>query len=314
MSLDEYHAPVLTSWQAGLGRVLCYAGEADGKCTGPIAGWKSAGDFFSSLARWTAGQSQGLGKDVVATQELRDGVCRIELHLDPARDATPFTHLPELTTLAAHPGEVATTKKTRMNWLSADTLVGEIPLSGSETVLTTVAAPGMGQATLAPMCLPYSPEYLPQKPGRGVAALDQLAKATGGCQRMNLNDVWSDIPRKPQLILLTPYLLLAAVMLFLLEVVQRRTGILSVRWMPIGLFWRRTTARVRMPKASLLKGKSVSFSKSKTKEEPVVMPAVKKPARAAVEPPPAAEPSAGQAIGDALSQAQQRARQRTGRG
>ena len=68
VSRDDNHAPVLASWQAGLGRVLCYTGEADGKYTGPIAGWKGTGDFFASLARWTAGKSQGLGKGVVATQ------------------------------------------------------------------------------------------------------------------------------------------------------------------------------------------------------------------------------------------------------
>ena len=83
-----------------------------------------------------------------------------------------------------------------MNWSSADTLLAEVPLTGGETILATMAAPGMGQATLAPMCLPYSPEYLPQKPGRGVAALEQLAKATGGCERSNLADVWKDIPKK----------------------------------------------------------------------------------------------------------------------
>ena len=151
-------APVLSSGQAGFGRVLCYAGEADGKYTGPIAGWKNAGHFFTSLARWTAGKSQGLGGKVVATEELGNGICRIELHLDPARETTPFARLPELTSLSARPGESAASTKSRMNWSSADTLLAEIPLTGGETLLATVSAPGMGQATLAPVCLPYSPE------------------------------------------------------------------------------------------------------------------------------------------------------------
>ena len=111
VSVDEYQAPVLASWQAGLGRVLCYTGEADGKYTGPIAGWKNVGDFFTSLARWTAGKTQGLGKDVVATQELRGGVCRVELHLDPAARRRRLTRLPELTTLSARPGEVGRAAK-----------------------------------------------------------------------------------------------------------------------------------------------------------------------------------------------------------
>ena len=181
VSVDEYDAPVAASWHAGLGRVLCYTGEADGQYTGPIADWEKAGSFFASLARWTAGEVQGLGNDVVATQELGGGVCRIVLHLDPARQKAPFTRLPELTTLSARPGELAVSKKTRMNWSSADTLLTEIPITGSETILPAVAAPGMGQTTLAPMCMPYSPEYLPQKPGRGVGELEQLGNSTCGC-------------------------------------------------------------------------------------------------------------------------------------
>ena len=69
VSSDENQAPVLAAWQAGLGRVLCYTGEADGKYTGAIAGWKNAGEFFTSLARWTAGKPGELGRGAVPTQE-----------------------------------------------------------------------------------------------------------------------------------------------------------------------------------------------------------------------------------------------------
>ena len=57
VTVDEYRAPVAAAWQAGSGRVLCYTGEADGKYAGAIAGWKEVGDYFTSLARWTAGQT-----------------------------------------------------------------------------------------------------------------------------------------------------------------------------------------------------------------------------------------------------------------
>ena len=50
VTLDEYQAPLVAAWQAGVGRVLCYTGEADGKYTGPIATWPQAGEFFCSLA------------------------------------------------------------------------------------------------------------------------------------------------------------------------------------------------------------------------------------------------------------------------
>ncbi|MGA2619946.1 MAG: VWA domain-containing protein [Thermoguttaceae bacterium] len=307
---DEYQAPLLAAWQAGLGRALCYTGEADGKYTGPLAGWSGVGDFFASLARWTAGKQQGLGPGVVATQELRRGVCRVELHLDPERQAAPFTRLPELTTLSARPGESATSKTTRMSWSSPDCLLAEVPLAGGETVLTTVEAAGAGQTTLAPMCLSYSPEYLPQKPGQGTAALEQLARATGGCQRLNLAGLWQDIPRRPRSVPLAPYLLPAAVVLFLLEVLQRRTGLLAVRWRP----WRRRRAATARAAAAEPQRMAGARPAAKTGKAP---PPVAAPA-AAAKPADAKSADAGaetadSAINEALSQARRRAGRRTKR-
>ena len=97
--VDEYQAPLVAAWQAGVGRVLCYTGEADGEYTGSIAGWPQAGEFFCSLGRWVSAQDQGLGPDMLLTQELRGGNCRIQLHLDSERATTPFSSLPQLTLL-----------------------------------------------------------------------------------------------------------------------------------------------------------------------------------------------------------------------
>src|SRR5262245_15506947 len=89
VTTDEYKAPIVASWQAGGGRVLCYLGEADGQYAGEVAGWKDAGDFFTSLARWVAGDAGDLPGNMLLTQELKNGVVRIELHLDPERDEAP---------------------------------------------------------------------------------------------------------------------------------------------------------------------------------------------------------------------------------
>lgn len=309
---DEYKAPALSSWHAGLGRVLCYAGEADGANTGAIATWPRVGDFFTSLARWTAGKSQGLGNDVLVTQELRNGVCRVEVHLDPERETTPFSRLPELTTLSARPGDSAVARKTRMNWASADVLLAELPMTGSETLLSTVDAPGLGHITLSPMCLPYSPEYQPLKPGRGVATLEHLARATGGCERLDLPSVWKDIPRNPRYILLTPYLLIAAVVIFLIEVIQRRTNVFSMLRLPAissaSLFARLRTLRPvkqAKPAAKPVKIKAKSQPRKTAAAPPMSTTA------APIESPPKPNESDDGGIADALSQARQRAKQRT---
>ncbi|MDZ7615873.1 MAG: VWA domain-containing protein [Patescibacteria group bacterium] len=322
VSEDEYKAPVLSAWQAGLGRVLCYAGEADGQYTGPIAGWEHAGDFFTSLARWTAGSAQGFDAGVVATQELRDGVCRIELHLDPDRDATPFRQLPELKVLSARPGEAARSRQAQMTWASADSLLAEIPLSGSETVLATLSAPGMGQATLAPMCLPYSPEYLPRQAGRGADSLGRLAAATGGRARVELSEVWADIPRAPQWVSLAPYLLLTAVCLLLLEVAQRRTALLSMLGRVLPFRRRRPVDRtgeegqpaVALPSRKLKRRTGPPARPAPGPEpSPAASPASTTPASTTPSKSPATPP-ADDAIADAFAQARQRAHRRTHRG
>ena len=305
VSQDEYQAPVLASWQAGLGRSLCYTGEADGKYTGAAATWQGVGEFFASLARWTAGNVQGLGPGMVATQELRNGVCRVELHLDPARPTTPFTRLPELTTLCARPGEVAVAKTTRMGWASPDRLSAEIPLAGSETVLTSVQIPGQGQTTLAPMCLPYSPEFLPQKPGRGAAALERLAKTTGGAERLDLSDVWRHLPRKPRYVFLVPYLLLTTIVLLLLEVLERRTGLVAA----ISKRLLRSAAKPAPQAAE----KSALAPPGKRQRQKPTTKAPDHSTKPHTEKPPTVEKVADAGMDDALSQAQQCARRRTGR-
>jgi len=74
----------------------------------------------------------------------------------------------------------------------------------------------------------YSPEFAPAGADRGRATLAALSRATGGRSRASVEKVWDDLPRRPRLIELSPWLLLAAVLVFLLEVFERRSGLLSI--------------------------------------------------------------------------------------
>ena len=229
VTVDEYKAPVVAAWQAGIGRVLCYTGEADGAHTGPIAGWGDVGNFLTSLVRWTAGDSRNLPGEMLLTQKVKNGINVVELHLDPDREGEVFRELPTVTVLRGVVGETPTVDKTELSWTSADTLGVDIPIHGSETVLTTVEVPGGGNISLPPVCLPYSPEFKPANTESGLATMQRLAKTTDGKQRINLGEIWDDLPRQPRLISLQPWLLILALILLLLEVLERRTGLLSMR-------------------------------------------------------------------------------------
>ena len=238
VTTDEYQAPVIAAWQAGGGRVLCYTGEADGKYTGAMAGWKDAGEFFTSLARWTAGDAGNLPGNLLLTQEVKNGISLIQLHLDPERDEKRdgSASLPELlkvTTLRGVAGSTPTTERAEMQWSSADTLEVALPLRGDETALSTVEVSGFGRVTLAPVALPYSPEFKPAGGNEGQAALAHLAQTTGGKERIELPGIWKDLPRKPRLIQLTPWLLMLAVLLLLIEVLERQTALITSRGWPL---------------------------------------------------------------------------------
>lgn len=227
LTLDEYKAPIVASWQAGSGRVLCYTGEADGKYAGPITRWPDVGHYFCSLVRWTAGQSGNLPRNMMVTQEVRNGVGLIQLHLDPERKAEAFTSLPRLSVLTARPGGQPEARRSNLRWVGADTLAAEVPLTGTETSLATVEVPGFDPVSLPPVCLPYSPEFQPAEGDRGLPALERMARATGGKERVDLAGIWAELPRHPRLIPIAPWLLAAALLLLLVEVLERRTGLVS---------------------------------------------------------------------------------------
>jgi Mg-chelatase subunit ChlD len=224
---DEYEAPVVASWNAGNGRVLCYLGEADGKFSGDFAKWSQAGEFYATLARWVAGKHQPLPDEMLLTQEIRDGVCFVQLHLDPERKAETLSNLPRVRVLHGLPGAAPAKETVPLQWKSADLLEAAIPVAGRETVLNTVEIPGQQPVTLPPVCLPYSPEFAPDRPGRGAAALAQIATTTGGRERVEIPKIWGELPVKSRYVELAPWLLVLGTILFLLEILERRTGWVS---------------------------------------------------------------------------------------
>jgi Mg-chelatase subunit ChlD len=224
---DEYKAPVVASWNAGNGRVLCYLGEADGKYSGDFAKWNQAGEFYATLARWVAGKHEQLPDEMLLTQEIRDGVCFVQLHLDPERKAEPFSNLPRVKILHGLPGAAPAKETVALEWKNADLLEAAIPIAGRETVLNTVEISGQQPVALPPVCLPYSPEFAPDQPGRGAAALVEIATTTGGKERVEIPKIWGELPVKSRYVELAPWLLVLGTLLFLLEILERRTGWVS---------------------------------------------------------------------------------------
>ena len=239
VSQDEYAAPIVATWQVGLGRVLCYTGQADGEYTGAIANWGQVSEFFSSQVRWMAGEKDPLGQEMMVTQRVDNGLCRIQLHLDPKRTFDPFSQIPKMIFLKGQPGRKPVAIKKQLVWDTADTLSCTLNLTGSETVIATLDAGDAGRVSLSPVCLPYSPEFVPTTV-EGGQTLANLANATGGMERISIPEIWDDLPQQKQFINLSHFLALAAMALLLIEVFERRTGLVSA-------------IRFRVPKAGMRK-------------------------------------------------------------
>jgi len=314
VSADDYKAPVVSSWNAGNGRVLCFAGEADGKFSGDFAKWNQAGDFYATLARWVAGRHQALPEEMLLTEEVRDGTCFVQLHLDPDRKEDTFNSRPKVRILHGLPGTAPARETAALQWRNADLLEAAIPVSGRETVLNTVEIAGQQPVTLPPVCLPYSPEFAPDTPGRGAAALTQIATTTGGREQLEIPKIWGELPVRSRYLELAPWLFVAATVLFLLEILERRTG-----WVLRGL------RRVRLAPAhadvriSNLKSQIPTAAKAMADKSKEHLP---EPAQAegtisnlksqiSKENPPPAPADSGKSAIDTLRQARERAKRRS---
>ncbi|MHB1426892.1 MAG: hypothetical protein ACYC3I_27360, partial [Gemmataceae bacterium] len=79
---------------------------------------------------------------MLLTQDVKNGLHRVRLHLDPEREGDPFAELPRLTLLRSRIGQAPEIQRTTLRWTGADMLNQELSLQGRETVLATVTVPG----------------------------------------------------------------------------------------------------------------------------------------------------------------------------
>lgn len=230
VTVDEYAAPVVASWEAGLGRVAVYTGEVDGQWTGDFAAWSRAGSLIASLVRHAAGSSGSAGEDVVIRQRLEPGALRIDVYTDRAESM----ERPEVRTLRVV-GEQTRAEQRAMSLTASDRLTLTVPLGGRETVVPAVRLDGE-TIPLTPAVLPYSPEHRPETgvasagglASDGERVLARLSERTGGRERVTLASMWEEMPASVRLTELRPWLAALAVVVLLLEVAERRLGVLGV--------------------------------------------------------------------------------------
>ena len=216
---DEDHAPIAATGTFGLGRTAAFCADADGRYTGPFAQDPGAAPFLTSLVTWMTA-SDDEGADYMITQEIRSGSHYAALELDPARTSDPFRNTPVLTAVFCDDSGRTETRKYPLVWDGPDRLVSGVPLPGGNIVLGSIQWDNARPHPLVPVELPYSPEFNPSRTsGRELA---ELLRASGGRERIAVEETWDDIPKRLRAFPLTPFFCLAAILLFLFEIAERR--------------------------------------------------------------------------------------------
>lgn len=186
ISTDDYAAPLIATWQRGIGRVGAVSFPLGGPHSERARGWPGYGDFVQTLARWLAGEDTPAG---VALRTAIDGE-RLSLELLYDESWNPrVTQAPPLATLAERgvgSGEAATRP---LVWEKIEpgrfrTSAGLTPgrMARGAVRVGNVALP------FGPLAVAGSPEWSFEPARR--AELRQLSAQSGGEERLDLATIW----------------------------------------------------------------------------------------------------------------------------
>ncbi|MEM7577143.1 MAG: VWA domain-containing protein [Planctomycetota bacterium] len=234
---DEYNAPFVATWSAGLGRTAALTGEADGRFTAPLDQWSGFGELIASLTRYVARRGNetmdgggDLPDTMLARRRVDDGRLVVELLLDPDRPTLALPAEPTARVLIVEPGVPPRRVALPLRYESADVMSTALPLRSTQTAVAALDLGNLGHVALPPARLLYDPEYRPigqQDAQRGENTLQRLASMTGGVARLDLPGIWQDLPESRRAISVAWVFWLLAALTLLLDVFERRTGWVS---------------------------------------------------------------------------------------
>jgi len=224
VTTDEYKAPVFAFWHRGLGRVAALTAEVDGKYSRRLNAWGGFQGFAVGIGRWLLGGAPPTGVQATLDRQGAEGIIRVELDPDRARGtaedvrtATASIVLPD-----ARPGDAS--PHVALSWIDDDTLEARFPIEKAGLYLGAVQLGNGHTLPLAPLTLPYSPEFEPRvDPDEGVKTLREVARLTGGIERTAWDDVFNGTAlRHRQVRDLVIPLALALLVLHVTEIAGRR--------------------------------------------------------------------------------------------
>lgn len=217
--------PLLATWQYGLGRVLAWTSDAQGRWTAGLLSWPYANRFFGDIVRYSLPQAgdpalqletqvQGDHTHLLVTAPSYSGATVV------VNTVAPDLSDEQLTLAPTGPGRFE----------------GDLPADqvGGYLLHVTQSAGGVVRHTNTfGVVVPYSPEY--RDLGTDANTLSAIAHAGGGALLTDLSHVYDlPVPATQAALPIDELLLVIAILLFPLDVALRRL-VLRVEDVPV---WR----------------------------------------------------------------------------
>lgn len=287
VTTDDFHAPIFAFRHSELGRSAAFTGQVGGTFGQSLPAWDGFAPFFVTVSRWLLGQDPPDALFPSVTREGREAVIRVEFDPDAplAPDASALEALLGL--------ENGRTLRRSFERISEGSFEARFPLDSEGIALPSVMIDAQRSLALAPLALPYSPEFEPSSdPAAGERLLRQLAAESGGAIAPATNTLFRVQHIGRGWLPITRQLLIAALICVLIEIAFRRLSLWT------GVDWRAATLR-----SSNSKQRAADASAAEAHAK-AGRPVDSEPAKSPVEAPTAQHAT----LTDALTQARERAK------
>lgn len=267
--------PLLAFWQYGLGTSMAFTSDAQPKWARPWMGWHDFNGFWAQTIRSTLRHSSSNRLQVTSRRQGSKGVIEVQAYDvvgNPLNNLSARVHVlspdgrgQEANLSQQGPGRYGA--EFDASGAGDDVGVGSYLVSVAEGT-----GAGAARVTRAGFSVAYPPEY--QAVGPNLNLLAQIAKATGGESLTLPGQAFRPSARPGESVRdLWPLLLLAAALLFPLDVAVRRLAL------PLAEIWSKLLARLRRRPAAVPAAASLArLSQAKQQATPTVSPSSLGPA------------------------------------
>lgn len=217
-TVDENSAPYFAFAQRGVGRVAALTGQVGGSFGAGLVAWSEFSALAVSTTRFLLGESAP--DELFASTRLEGNQVVITVEADPAGS-------PDTSRLDLHMtlGD-GTRRTTPLTAVGEGQYEARVPITSAGVALGSVHLSGGRVLELPPVALPYSPEFKRvADPKAGATQLAALARATGGSELASLAGAFDGPRHARRWRVITPELLLAALILMLFEIAARRLNL-----------------------------------------------------------------------------------------